>query len=95
MPADLQRIRRVARFLKRKGGHRLSQVLSGDPELHLLTDRKSIYLEDRPGRFIDLLKDAKQPMFLVCVSDQLNRFAPPPKNPSARKLSRQHGRFAG
>ena len=78
---SLQGIRRVARFLKREGGHRLSQVLSGDPELHLLTDGKSIYLEDRPGRVIDLLKDAKQPMFLVCLSDQLKRFGPPPKKP--------------
>ncbi len=78
---SLQGIRRVARFLEREGGHRLSQVLSGDSELHLLTDGKSIYLEDRPGRVIDLLKDATQPMFLVCVSDQLKRFGPPPKKP--------------
>ena len=89
---SLQGIRRVARFLKREGGHRLSRVLSRDPQLHLLTDGKSIYLEDRPGRVIDLLKDAKQPMFLVCVSDQLKRFAPPKKpigtetSPAARKV---------
>ena len=78
---SLQGIQRVARFLKREGGRCLSHVLNGDPELHLLTDGKSIYLEDRPGRVIDLLKDAKQPMFLVCVSDQLQRFGPPPKKP--------------
>ena len=78
---SLQGIRRVTSFLEREGGRFLSQVLSGDTELHLLTDGKSIYLEDRPGRVIDLLKDAKQPMFLVCVSDQIKRFAPPPKKP--------------
>ena len=78
---SLQGIRRVVRFLKREGGHRLSQVLSGHSELHLLTDGKSIYLEDRPGRVIDLLKDATQPMFLVCVSDHLKRLGPPPKKP--------------
>ena len=40
---------------------------------HLLTDGKSIYLEDGPGRVIDLLKNSRQPMFLVCVSDQIKR----------------------
>ena len=89
---SLQGVRRIARFLERQGGRRLSRVLSGDPELYLLTDGKSIYLEDRPRRVIDLLKDAKQPMFLVCVSDQLKRFAPPKKpigtetSPAARKV---------
>jgi hypothetical protein len=41
--------------------------------VHLLTDGKSIYLEDTPGRVIDLLKNARQPMFLVCVTDQVKR----------------------
>ena len=78
---SLQGIRRVAHFLKSEGGHRLNQVLNGHSELHLLTDGKSIYLEDRPGRVIDLLKDATQPMFVVCVSDQLKRLGSPPKKP--------------
>ncbi len=44
-------------------------------DVHLLTDGKSIYLEETPDRIIDLLKNAKQPMFLVCVSDQVKRLA--------------------
>ena len=41
--------------------------------LHLVTDGKSIYLEDKHERIIDILKNARQPMFLVCVSDQARR----------------------
>ena len=33
----------------------------------------SIYLEEAPDRIIDLLKNARQPMFLVCVTDQVRR----------------------
>ena len=47
----------------------------GDSEIHLLTDGKSIYLEEAPDRIIDLLKNARQPMFLVCVSDQVRRLS--------------------
>ena len=85
---SLQKLRRVVRFLHREMGRRLSQVLSGDSALHLLTDGKSIYLEDRPGRVIDLLKDAKQPMFLVCVTDQAGRLGTSPKKPVRRAASR-------
>ena len=41
--------------------------------MHLLTDGKTIYLEEAPDRIIDLLKNARQPMFLVCVTDQVRR----------------------
>ncbi len=78
---SLQKIRRVLRFLQREMGRRLSTVLSGDAGLHLLTDGKSIYLEDQHDRIIDLLKHARQPMFLVCVSDQVKRLDDAPKKP--------------
>ena len=78
---SLQKIRRVLRFLQREMGRRLADVMSGDSHLHLLTDGKSIYLEDQQDRILDLLKNARQPMFLVCVSDQAKRLdeAPPKK----------------
>ena len=72
---SLQNIRRVLRFLEKELRTRLSEVLAPDSEIHLLTDGKSIYLEDAPERIIDLLKDARQPMFLVCVTDQARRLA--------------------
>jgi len=71
---SLQKIRRVLRFLQREMGKRLGEAMAGDHEMHLITDGKNIYLEDEPGRIIDVLKNAKQPMFLVCVTDQLRRF---------------------
>ena len=70
---SLQKIRRVLRFLQREMGKRLGDVLGGGSDIHLLTDGKSIYLEEAPDRIIDLLKSARQPMFLVCVSDQVRR----------------------
>ena len=71
---SLQKIRRVLRFLQKEMGTRLSQAVAGTGDMHLLTDGKNIYLEDQPSRVIDVLKNAKQPMFLVCVTDQLRRF---------------------
>src|ERR1019366_3018029 len=55
---SLQNIRRVLRFLEKELRKRLSEVVAPDSEIHLLTDGKSIYLEDAPERIIDLLKDA-------------------------------------
>jgi DNA-binding transcriptional MerR regulator len=89
---SLQKIRRVLRFLQREMGRKLADVFSSESHLHLLTDGKSIYLEDQQERIIDLLKNARQPMFLVCVSDQVKRLDDIPKKPnrsedlSARRL---------
>jgi DNA-binding transcriptional MerR regulator len=70
---SLQKIRRVLRFLQKDMGKRLSDAMASSSDVHLLTDGKSIYLEDAPDRIIDLLKNARQPMFLVSVSDQVKR----------------------
>jgi len=70
---SLQKIRRVLRFLQKDMGKRLSDALAATSDVHLLTDGKSIYLEEAPNRIIDLLKNARQPMFLVCVTDQVKR----------------------
>ena len=72
---SLQKIRRVLRFLQKDMGKRLSEAISSTAEVHLLTDGKTIYLEDAPNRIIDLLKNARQPMFLVSVTDQVKRLA--------------------
>ncbi len=79
---SLQKIRRVLRFLQREMGRRLSDVLATESDLHLVTDGKSIYLEEQQNRIIDILKNAKQPMFLVCVSDQVRRLGEPAKKPA-------------
>jgi DNA-binding transcriptional MerR regulator len=84
---SLQKIRRVLRFLQREMGRRLAEVLSGENALHLVTDGKSIYLEDDSDKIVDILKNAKQPMFLVCVSDQARRLSAPPAKKPARTES--------
>ena len=76
---SLQKIRRVLRFLQKDLGKRLSEALESTADVHLLTDGRSIYLEDAPNRIIDLLKSAKQPMFLVCVTDQVKRLTATPE----------------
>ncbi len=81
---SLQKIRRVLRFLQREMGRRLSDVIEGGSDLHLITDGRSIYLEDQHERIIDLLKNARQPMFVVCVSDQARRLEETPMRKPAR-----------
>jgi len=71
---SLQKIRRVLRYLQKEMGKRLSDALAAESEIHLLTDGRSIFLEESPDRIIELLKNARQPMFLVCVTDQVRRF---------------------
>jgi len=54
----------------------------------LVTDGKNIYLEDNSNSIIDILKNARQPMFLVCVSDQVRRIQaslPPTRKPVGRE----------
>ena len=70
---SLQKIRRVLRFLQKDMGKRLNDALSAASDVHLLTDGKSIFLEEAPSRIIDVLKNTSQPMFLVCVTDQVKR----------------------
>ncbi len=84
---SLQKIRRVLRFLQREMGRRLADVLGNESKLHLLTDGKSIFLEDQQDRIIDLLKNARQPMFLVCVSDQARRLDEVPKKAARSETS--------
>ena len=64
--------------------YKWAEVLAADSDLHLVTDGKAIYLEDKQDRIINILKDAKQAMFLVCVSDQARRLGEPGRKPPAR-----------
>ncbi len=70
---SLQKIRRVLRFLHRELGRRLSDMLRPSSEYHLLTDGRNIFLEDNQRKIIDLLKNSRQPIISVCISDQMKR----------------------
>ena len=63
-------------------GKRLAEVLAANSDLHLVTDGKSIFLEDQHDRIIDILKNARQPMFLVSVSDQARRLTESERKPA-------------
>jgi len=70
---SLQRIRRIMRFLQREFGRRLVETVSGASEYHLLTDGTKIYLENSAHEIIDILKNARQPIFTVCLTDAVRR----------------------
>jgi DNA-binding transcriptional MerR regulator len=82
---SLQKIRRVLKFLQKEMGRRLADVFNADSDLHLVTDGRSIYLEEKRERIIDLLKNARQPMFVVCVSDQARRLTASERKPARRE----------
>ncbi|HEU0122517.1 MAG TPA: MerR family transcriptional regulator [Bryobacteraceae bacterium] len=88
---SLQKIRRVLRFLQKEMGKRLSEILSADSDMHLVTDGQSIYLEGDNNTIIDILKNAGQPMFLVCVTDQVKRLgaSAPAETPTRKSVTRE------
>ena len=70
---SLQRVRKVMRFLQREFGKRLAETVSGASEYHLLTDGKTLYLETSPRQIVDILKNARQPMLAICLSDTVRQ----------------------
>jgi DNA-binding transcriptional MerR regulator len=70
---SLQRMRKVVRFLQREFGKRLAETVSGRSEYHLLTDGTSLYLETSAQQIVDILKNARQPMLAICLSDTVRR----------------------
>jgi len=70
---SLQRMRKVVRFLQREFGKRLAETVSGASEYHLLTDGTHLYLETSAQQIVDILKNARQPMLAICLSDTVRR----------------------
>jgi DNA-binding transcriptional MerR regulator len=68
---SLQRIRRVVRSLRRELGKRVHEGLADQPTLYVLTDGKSVHLEEQPAPILSRLSDARTGMYLVCLSDQI------------------------
>jgi DNA-binding transcriptional MerR regulator len=70
---SLQRVRKVMRFLQREFSKRLAETVSDSSEYHLLTDGKTLYLETSARQIVDLLKNARQPMLSICLSDAVRQ----------------------
>jgi DNA-binding transcriptional MerR regulator len=70
---SLQRMRRVIRFLQQEFGTSLAATVGAASEYHLLTDGTHLYLRTSARQVVDLLKNARQPMFDICLSDEVRR----------------------
>jgi DNA-binding transcriptional MerR regulator len=70
---SLQRVRRVMRFLQQEFGRRLAETVTGTSDYHLLTDGTKLFLETSTREIVDILKNAKQPMLALCLSDTVRQ----------------------
>jgi len=70
---SLQRMRKVVRFLQKEFGKRLAETVGGSCSYHLLTDGRTLYLETSPQQIVDILKNSRQPMFAICLSDTVRQ----------------------
>lgn len=90
----LQRVRKVMRFLQKEFGKTLAETVSGTSEYHLLTDGTTIYLETSARQILDILKNARQPMLAICLSDTVRQVRADIRSAKKRNgsLSLQHRR---
>ncbi|HWX56430.1 MAG TPA: MerR family transcriptional regulator [Verrucomicrobiae bacterium] len=65
----LQKVRRIMKYLQKEFGWRLAETVSSGSDYHLLTDGKRVYLENSQKQVIDILKNSRQPLLGVCLSD--------------------------
>jgi DNA-binding transcriptional MerR regulator len=70
---SLQRVRKVMRLLQKEFKKRLVDTVSAHSEYHLLTDGNRIYLKNSAEQVIDILKNSRQPMLAVCLSDTVRQ----------------------
>ncbi|HET7442557.1 MAG TPA: MerR family transcriptional regulator [Terriglobales bacterium] len=70
---SLQRVRKVIQFLQQEFGKRLAETVSKNAEYHLLTDGSHLYLETSTRQILDILKNARQPMLTICLSDAVRQ----------------------
>ncbi len=70
---SLQRMRKVIAFLDREFGTSLAATVRAASEYHLLTDGTDLYLRSSARQVVDLLKNSSQPMFDICLSDEVRR----------------------
>jgi len=83
---SLQRVRKVIRFLQKEFSKRLAETVSGSSEYHLLTDGRTLYLETSAQQILDILKNARQPMLAICLSDTVRQV-----RAEIRSLKKQNG----
>src|ERR1700723_4576470 len=70
---SLQGVRKVMRFLQREFGKGLGEIVGRNSDVHLLTDGTHLYLETSARQIVDILKNSKQPILGVCLSDAVRQ----------------------
>jgi DNA-binding transcriptional MerR regulator len=70
---SLKQVRRVLKFLRREMQVRLGDLVAGKTDHHLLIDGKRLYLETDSQQIVDLIRNTRQPVFVVCLSDAVRR----------------------
>jgi len=70
---SLQRMRKVVRFLQKEFSKRLAETVTASSSYHLLTDGSTLYVETSPQQIVDILKNSRQPMFAICLSDTVRQ----------------------
>jgi DNA-binding transcriptional MerR regulator len=68
---SLAQVRRVLRLLRTQLHIRLSDLVSGDREYHLLLAGKRMFLETDSKQVIELLRNSMQPMLLISLSEAI------------------------
>ena len=91
---SLQRVRMVIRFLQKEFGRRLVETVGAASDYHLLTDGKHLFLETSPQQVIDILKNSRQAMFTICLSDTVRQIRAElqPAAAQTRRVSGLHSR---
>jgi len=86
---SLQKIRKVLKFLKKELGPQYASAIHTGEEVHLLTDGTKLYLERNHSEIVDVLKNSRQPLIGVCITDQVERltaqFEGPKKTPQRER----------
>jgi DNA-binding transcriptional MerR regulator len=81
---SLQRIRKVLRLLRRDLGHQGGSLLAGKSKVYVITDGNSVIVDDHPDSVLNRIAEAKHPMYLVCLTDQMSRITSEQDRPSSR-----------
>jgi DNA-binding transcriptional MerR regulator len=68
---SLAQVRRVLRLLRNQLHMRLSDLVTGDREYHLLLAGKRMFLETDSKQVIELLSSSMQPMLLISLSEAI------------------------
>ena len=87
---SLQKVRSITQFLQKQFGSRLVEAARSAEESYLLTDGSNIYVKDSARGVVDLLKNSRQPMLSVCLSDIVRRVGGDLPNEKKRVASVGH-----